>query len=97
MNVPLEITLETAGCRWETSSRTRQSDGVAEGVNKMTSTHLSSGRITPLTPIPEVLGDLMNPPALDVEGTCSDKSDSGRSSEPTKPVPQLIRDADIVD
>lgn len=44
--------------------------------------------------MPTAPDDLINVPTLDVKGGCGSNSDSGSSSEPTGPPPELVRNAD---
>lgn len=75
----------------------RESDCFAWVVNGTTSAQPSSGSNAPLTPVTEVSGDMINPPASDVGGNCGGDSSSDLSSGPMSPPSKPVRDADKID
>ena len=73
------------------------SDYVAEVVNGVTSLQHPSGRNTPLPPISEERGDLINHPASQSQGECGGTSSCASSSGHTRPPPQPVPSMDDTD
>lgn len=98
VDVPLESSLGTVGCRWDTLSRTGESDAFAEVVDGVPSPQLSSGCNATLASVPEALGDLINFPFSYVEAWFGgSNSGGGLSSEPTRPLSHRVRNVSKVD